>query len=257
MQGGEALRATRERLGLTLRDVEAASSRLVEKYSNPEYALPISRVSDIETKGVVPTLFRLYSLAVIYRLDLRELMAIFGIELGNLVADRGLVDIPRTHKTTNSSFAEQIRIPVKMDPAFDLRRTSSVGRMISEWGTVPLTMLQQFESDGYSYGYIGTEDFTMYPLLMPGAFIRVDATRRRIKDGTWRSEYERPIYFLETREGYVCSWCEMVDNRIVLRPHPLSPETSRMLRDNEVDIIGQVVAVAMPLDQQHRPRKPR
>lgn len=256
MQGGDALRSIRERLGLTLRDVEAAGSRLVEKYSNPEYALPISRLSDIETKGVLPTLFRLYSFAAIYRLDVRELMAIFGIELGNLVADSGLVNVPRTHKATNSIPAEA-RVPVKMDPAFDLRRTSNVGRMICEWGTLPLTILQQFESDGYSYGYIGTEDFTMYPLLMPGAFIRVDETRHLIKEGPWRSEYERPIYFLETREGYVCSWCEMVDNRLLLRPHPLSPETSRMLQDDEVDIIGQVVAVAMPLDQQHRTKKPR
>ena len=27
----------------------------------------------------------------------------------------------------------------------------------------------------------------------------------KIESGMWRSEYERPIYFVETREGYTCS----------------------------------------------------
>ena len=119
MNGGEALRGIRERLGLTLRDVERASQRLAEKYGNPEYTLAISRVSDIETKGVLPTLFRLYSFAVIYRCDVRELLAAYGINLGNTLEDAAGLDIPRTHKSDPSLTLQDVRVPVGIDPAFD------------------------------------------------------------------------------------------------------------------------------------------
>jgi hypothetical protein len=71
---GLNLRASRERLGLTMREVESASVRIAEKHGNDEFAISPSRLSDIETKGLVPSIYRLYSLAVIYRHDLREIL---------------------------------------------------------------------------------------------------------------------------------------------------------------------------------------
>jgi transcriptional regulator with XRE-family HTH domain len=70
LAAGLNLRASRGRLGLTMRDVETASARIAERHGNDEFAVSPSRLSDIETKGLVPSIFRLYSLAVIYRRDL-------------------------------------------------------------------------------------------------------------------------------------------------------------------------------------------
>src|SRR5438132_45091 len=64
---GQNLRALRESLGLKMRDVEGASARIARKHQNEEFAIPPSRLSDIETKGVVPSIYRVYALAVIYR----------------------------------------------------------------------------------------------------------------------------------------------------------------------------------------------
>ena len=75
----------------------------------------------------------------------------------------------------------------------------------------------------FTYGYVGTQDFTMYPILPPGSFIQVDESRNRVLEGSWRSEYERPIYFVETRDGHTCCWCSMRREEIILQPHPLSP----------------------------------
>ena len=72
---GLKLRGLRERLGLTMREVESASVRIAEKHGNDEFTVSPSRLSDIETKGLVPSIFRLYSLAIIYRSDLREILA--------------------------------------------------------------------------------------------------------------------------------------------------------------------------------------
>src|SRR5215472_3019326 len=96
--GGQNLRLLREKLGLTMRDVETASYQIAARHGNDEFAIPPSRLSDIETKGVVPSIYRLYSFAVIYRKDIKELLGWYGIDLGQLAKDLEVVAVPKTHK---------------------------------------------------------------------------------------------------------------------------------------------------------------
>src|SRR3989442_10615682 len=69
---GNNLRASRERLGLTMRDVESASMRLAARHGNDEFVINPGRLSDIETKGLVPGVYRLYTLAIVYRSEERR-----------------------------------------------------------------------------------------------------------------------------------------------------------------------------------------
>ena len=90
----------------------------------------------------------------------------------------------------------------------------------------------------------------MHPLLPPGTFLQVDESRNKIVQGMWRSELERPIYFVEMREGYTCCWCSLKGEQIVLQPHPLSPVPVRMVRHpQEAEVIGQVVGIALKLGE--------
>jgi hypothetical protein len=70
LDAGHRLRALREELGLTIRDVETSSARIAAKHRNNGFLIPLSRLSEIETKGVLPSIYRLYSLSVIYRRDI-------------------------------------------------------------------------------------------------------------------------------------------------------------------------------------------
>jgi transcriptional regulator with XRE-family HTH domain len=249
---GKSLRSLREKLGLTMRDVEHSSARIAEKYRNEEFSIPPSRLSDIETKAILPSIFRLYTLSIIYRRDFGELMSLYGVDLNNTPADLGLVSPPKSHVSDALSSLAYVRVPVRMDPGFDERRTTNLGRMVEKWGLVPLAYLAQFATSDFTYGYVGTEDFTMYPILPPGSFVQVDESRSRVIEGSWRSEYERPIYFVETRDGHTCSWCSMRREEIILQPHPLSPVPVRILRHpQEAEVLGQVVGVAMKLTEWH------
>jgi hypothetical protein len=59
---------------------------------------------------------------------------------------------------------------------------------------------------------------------------------------------ERPVYFVELRRGYACSWCEMKQNLLLLVPHPLSPvKTGQLAYPLEGEIVGRVTGVAMRL----------
>jgi transcriptional regulator with XRE-family HTH domain len=249
ISGGNKLRALREALGCTMRDVESASLQIARRLASEEYTIPPSRLSDIETKGVVPSIFRFYSLAAIYRCDYRELLSWYGVELNDIHLDVGVTQPPSSHFSKTSDNIAAVSIPVRLDPGFTLQKTTNFGRMIEKWGVVPLSYLSGFAADErYSYGYIGSEDLTMYPILPPGSFVQVDETRNKAAEGAWRTEFERPIYFIETREGFVCAWCHVRRDTIVLQPHPLSPVPVRMLRHpQEAEIIGQVVGVAMRL----------
>jgi transcriptional regulator with XRE-family HTH domain len=248
LTGGQRLRALRDALGYTMRDVENGSVQVARRLANDEFAIPPSRLSDIETKGVIPSIFRLYTLAAIYRSDYRELLSWYGIDLNNIAGDVVLTQPHRSHLVHTSGSASEAKVPVRLDPGFSLSKTTNMGRMIEKWGVVPLTYLSTLADDRYSYGYIGTEDFTMYPILPPGSFVQVDETKNRVTEGVWRSEIERPIYFVETRDGFVCSWCNLSRDRIVLQSHPLSPVQVRSLKHpQEAEVIGQVVGAAIRL----------
>lgn len=258
LSAGQNLRAMRDQLGLTMRDVENASLRIAERHQNEEFGIPPSRLSDIETKGIIPSVYRLYSLAVIYRQDPREMLALYGVDFNQVAADVGFSLPPKSHISNALQSVSAVRVPVKLDPSFDLKRTANLGRMVEQWGLVPLSYLSDFANHDYTYGYIGSEDFTMYPLLQPGTFVQVDESRNKVTEGVWRSEYERPIYFVETREGHACCWCALRRDTLILQPHPLSPVPLRVLKHpQEAEVIGQVVGIAMRLaDWQHGDASP-
>jgi transcriptional regulator with XRE-family HTH domain len=257
LSAGKKLRELREQIGLTLRDVEIASTTLADTRGIEEYIINPSRLSDIETKGVVPSIYRLYVLSVIYRADFAELLKLYGVDLGSTAADFAVCRPAKTHRLEIISNRGSVNIPVKLDPGFDLRNSNNLGRMIENWGLVPLQYLQELSKRKYTYAYIGTEDLTMYPLILPGSFVQVDEDRTKVEEGKWRSELERPIYFIETREGYVCCWCSVRKGEIILQPHPLSPTAPRILKHpQEAEVIGQVVGLAMRLVEWYSPGQP-
>jgi hypothetical protein len=228
--------------------VETASIRIAAKHHADDYIIPLSRLSDIETKGIVPSIYRLYSLAVIYRRDLRELLAWYGVDLNHAASDLSLIDMPKSHRAEVLNAATEVTVPVKFDPAFDTRKTANLGRMVEKWGTMPLAYLSGFTKSDFTYGYVGMEDFTMYPIVQPGSFLQIDESKNEVVNGVWRSEYERPIYFVETREGYTCSWCTLKRDQLILQPHPLSPVPVRLMRyPHDAEVVGRVVGVAMKL----------
>ena len=150
-------------------------------------------LSDIETKGILPSIYRLYTLSVIYRRDLRELMSWYGVDLNNLAADLGLVSPPKSHVSDALAGLSSVQVPVRMDPGFDESAPLISAAWSSSGASFRFAYLAQFANSDFTYGYVGTQDFTMYPILPPGSFIQVDESRNRVLEGSWRSEYERPI----------------------------------------------------------------
>jgi transcriptional regulator with XRE-family HTH domain len=253
---GKKLKKIRELLNLRFREVEEASARIAEAHGNDEFFVAPSRLSDIENKGTLPSMFRLYSLCAIYRQDISEVLSWYGINLSELPGDSALIELPRTHPIRFQLEDGEVQVPLALDPGIDFSKTLFLSRLIQKWGRLPLMLLNNLDLRTYRYGYVGTEDWSMYPLIPPGSLVVIDETRRRVVNSGWTSEFERPVYFLEHRNGYACCWCLLRDDRLILQPHPSShydPETFDY--PEEIEVIGQVTDVAMTLDPVQRRRR--
>src|SRR5262249_14445974 len=143
LSAGRRLRELREQIGLTLRDVEIASTALAESRGVEEFITNPSRLSDIETKGVIASIYRLYALAVIYRADFTELLNLYGVDLNSTAADLSVCSPNKTHRLEITANRGTAQIPVRLDPGFDINRSFDLGRMIESWGTVPLQFLHE------------------------------------------------------------------------------------------------------------------
>jgi transcriptional regulator with XRE-family HTH domain len=256
---GEKLKRARERLGLRYRDVENASLEIAKRHHNEEFVIALSRLSDIENKGNVPTIFRLYSLCAIYKLDYREVLEWYGLDLAGIAADSSLVNVERTHMVGfGIDEYGEVPFPLTLDPGIDLKKTTYLSRMIQRWGKLPLALLGGMDLKNHRYGFIGSEDWSMYPLIPPSSLVVIDESRRKVAEKGWSSEHDRPVYFFEHRNGYACGWCTLMEGRLMLQPHPASkclPQTYAF--PDEIDVIGQITRVAMILDQEGRRRRSR
>jgi hypothetical protein len=94
---------------------------------------------------------------------------------------------------------------------------------------------------------VGTEDYTLDPLIRPGAFVQIDPHQNKVVKNEGPSEYDRPVYFVELRDNrYACSWCDYEGSRLLLVPCPMSPVPIRSLRyPQDAEIVGRVTGIAM------------
>ena len=252
---GERLKRERERLGLTYRDVGAASQKIAARRLSDEYTIALSRLADIEDKGTLPTIYRLYTLCAIYRLDFEEVLGWYGVDLRNLPPDALQIGLEETHLV---HFRPRGQVPVPQPRAdTDLEETSFLGHLARRWGKLPLAFLSGLDLRQYCYGVIGLCDFTMWPLLRPGSLVMIDVSTRKIASTGWSNEFERPIYFLEHRSAYMCGWCALAGKKLVVEPHPISRQNPSIFEfPSEIDVIGQVIGVAMPLESERRSARP-
>ena len=251
LQPGKSLRKTRERLGLKYRDVEEASQRVATRHKNQEFVIGLSRLADIENKGTLPTIYRMYSLAVIYGTPYRELLDLYGISLDHLAGDVAESRLHITRPFGLSTIREDsAELPTGLLNGFDGRNTNYVIRQIQDWGTVPLHFLKGLDFSSHRYAIVGTGDWSMFPLIPPGSFVQIDETKRRVVNGGWDSDYSRPIYFLLLHEGYRFAWCTERAGSLIVQPHSSAPVPAEVFRyPEEVEILGQAIGVAMRFDR--------
>ncbi len=249
MGPGEQLRQIRDKLGISTREVESRSRQIAESEGNPEFSISHPWLTQIENgDAALSSIHKLFSLASIYGMSVPELLLVIGVDSQKVVIYHDQMPVPKTHLTRYQPLEESsaIELPIRFDASWNLNETHLLSRLVEAWGRVPLLLLRRLDVRHRLYGYVGLKDYTLYPLIKPGSFVQIDPEIKKLKAHIDRTEFDRPIYFIDLRSEYACAWCEMLSGKLLVIPHPLSPSKIRAFTyPEEAEIVGQVTAVAM------------
>lgn len=249
MHPGEKLKAIRRHLGISTRQVEKYSRQIAKAEGSVKFCISNNWLSEIEAKGRVPSVQKLYSFSVIYRINFVDLLCLFGIDLERIGLRQLELRLPKTHLARLEVYNEHrtMTFPVRLREGFRLEKTTLLSRMVRIWGEVPVSVIRHLDIRRSLYGYVGLRDHTMDPLIPAGSFVQIDnRVREVLRPSSWRTELDRPIYFVKIPGGYACSWCELKRNQLTLVPHPLSRSRLRhFVYGREAEIIGRVTGIAM------------
>lgn len=243
---GQRLKQLRDKLGLTLRKVEALSKRLASEKQNQDFFISRGWLNNVENGSYTPSIFKLYALGAIYRTHWSNIFLFFGLNLSDFGRDQAKFAPPKTQLVTDfeENGVESLDVPLGSQGNLKLDQTNLLSRLSEIWGTVPIRALQHLDLKHGSYGVIGATDFTMYPLLRPGSIVQIDENQRKPSLVKWKNEHDRPIYFIELRGGFICSWCEIRDGMLLALPYPNpKSEVRRFAYPREAEIVGRVTNV--------------
>jgi transcriptional regulator with XRE-family HTH domain len=229
---GQKLKLLRNNRNITVRGVEQASRRLAELMGDKRYCISNGWLAQLENDISAPTIWKLFSLSVIYETNIPDLLGFYGIDFNKLgkLGSLGNQEQPHSISATGISSAPFV--------------SSAVTRLIPELRNTGAAL--PWEVNGNKRligGYIGLADMTMYPLIRPGSLVQIDTSQNKPRAGSWHNEFERPIFFIELRDGFACGWCELQNKQLSIIPHPLSSVSiRRFMYPREAEIVGRVVA---------------
>ena len=245
---GKRLRAEREYLRLSLRQVQELSRGIVAQRKNSEYYIAHSSLADFENGKQIPNIYKLYSLSVIYGRQYDKLATLFDVPVGEAEKDHKALVFPQTYLVGAASEFSEAAIVSSRELRERLRfeRTNLLSKILEKWKDVPPSLLEPIDWRDSLYGYIGIEDYTLDPIVRPGSFVQIDSRQKTIPPANWRDDFDRPIFFFELRDRYVCSWCELYGNRLILVPTAHSHGHVRHIQyPSDATIVGRVTGVAM------------
>jgi transcriptional regulator with XRE-family HTH domain len=235
---GARLRAIRQQWGLSLREVELRSQSIARERGDPSFQVSAGWLARLESDGHELTVNKLIALAEIYSIPIDQLLR------SNFPRNAEPLTLPSPSATTL-----QIEGSRKSQANHLFSDTSFPDQSPDE--TTLLPKKNAPSPTPYRRGIIGKLDLTLDPMIPPGSVVQIDTRNRAISSRkNWTHEFQRPVYFLRTREGYACGWCEVDGNSewLTMIPHPLSPGSSRRWKyREEIENLGRVIAVIIRL----------
>lgn len=234
---GVRLRSARTQWGLTLREVEERSGVLAQQSNNPAYRVSASWLDRIERENRGLSATKLIVLAHIYGLKTDQILALYPETSENLPQLNAVSGPNSTHLLLEGPLEEHAR-HVFPDSLVTDTPPENTTLLPADKTLMPVH---------YRRGIIGQRDRTMDPMILPGSIVLIDTQKRAIGSRRdWSNEFNRPIYFLFTRAGYLCGFCDLdkMAEWLTLVPHMLSFETNKRMRyKQEVEVIGTVAGV--------------
>jgi transcriptional regulator with XRE-family HTH domain len=249
MEPGKWIRAMREERQIRPSDVERISRNVAEIKSNSDFYVSHSTLADIEA-GSIPSIHKLFSLAVSLKLPLNDLLLPFGIGLDDVKTSAGE---PAPQSDSPGVLASAVREPFRFQLNFDANQTSPETILLKlNWrdlATLPAALQARVDPVRYRYALIGSKDDTMADLVPPRSLVEIDTAQRTVQVFPWRTLRERPIYLVWHDEGHTCGWCQVDGKDLTMIPHPVSHHLIRRFKvPGEATVVGRVTGAWLPFE---------
>jgi transcriptional regulator with XRE-family HTH domain len=226
---GIKLKTLRNRCNITVRDVEQASRRIAEAKGDKRFRISNGWLAQLENGISEPSICKLFSLCATYRATFNELARLYNVDIDEIDKYICIANPQLTQLSPNADDAAHVTCDV-------------LGTNLLPQLSAPANSGNHQQARNVLHGYIGLTDYTMYPLIRPGAVLEIDATQNKLHSIPWHNEFERPIFFIELRGGYACGWCELQGNQLLIIPYHLSSASVRSFTyPREAEIVGRVV----------------
>jgi hypothetical protein len=237
---GIKLRESRLKWQLTLREVEERSSSLAKQWENPAFRISASWLDRVEREDRGLSATKLIVLATIYGLTADQMIGLCS------------ASNPAPNLQLESISAPNSTLLLAQGPLEEHARSWLPDNFLADPPPEVSALLpsgQGMLPNYYRRGVIGRQDRMLDPMIRAGSIVLIDTQKRAIAGRKeWTHEFDRPIYFLITRSGYVSGFCELdkESDWLTVVPHPLSYETSKRWKfRKEIEVIGTVAAVLM------------
>jgi len=229
---GQKLKTLRNRRNITVREVEQASRRIADVKGDKRFCISNGWLAQLENGVSEPSICKLFSLSVIYRVNFLDLVRLYNVDGDDKEKYEPVAEPYLTQLISQSHILAEI-------PTVQAQSTTSLA-------TIQLQGVD-YSSSHIMYAHLGLADFTMNPMIRPGALLKIDTSQNKLLTNGWHSEYERPIYFIELRQAYACGWCELQSDQLLIIPHHSSPvSVRRFTYPREAEIIGRVIGYNTP-----------
>jgi transcriptional regulator with XRE-family HTH domain len=238
---GVRLRAIRQQWQLSLREVEERSLRFAQERGSQSYQVSASWLDRLEREQHELTVNKLIALAGIYNVTTEQL-------LRSMYPEEAPAEFLKELSCPNATLLIT-EGPLEQQAKYLLPDSLSMEQPPEDTALLPVE--NSYPLAPFRRGIIGKRDLTLDPMIPAGSIVQIDTQKRAIasrKD--WTHEFKRPIYFLMTRDAYLCGWCELDrgSDWLTLIPHPLSPASSRRFKyRKEIENLGRVIFVAIRL----------
>jgi transcriptional regulator with XRE-family HTH domain len=224
---GQRLKTLRNGRNITVREVEHASRRIAEEKGDKRFCISNGWLAQLENGVSEPNIQKFFSLSVIYRVSYVDLLRLYDVD----------VDEREKYETIADPYLTRLIVP-NANAAPDSNEPDDTSLITGDTHVSG----NSNRTPHIIHARLGLTEFTMYPMIRPGAVLRIDTNQNKLIPGASPNEYERPIYFIELRGGYACGWCELQGNQLRLIPHPISPMSVQLFTyPREAEIIGRVV----------------
>lgn len=248
MEPGKWIRALREERMIKPSDVERITRIVATAKQNTDFYVPHSTLADIES-GSVPSIHKLFSLAVCLRLPLSELMLPFGIDFEEVTAFmlESAVNVPSLQ--VNPPRPPSFRFQLNFDINLSSDETTLLRLRAPELENLPGFFQARHDPLRYRYAVIGFKDDGMGDLLPPRSLVEIDTAQNAVQVFPWQTLRDRPVYLVWHSEGHACRWCQMDGRELTLVPHPLSQQKIRRFKTpGEATVVGRVTNAWLPFE---------